>query len=355
MGQPSIPFTQFDTSRMVAAHSFDLWREVVRGAYDLSASDRSSPSLRISTGMWEAERLVLGFCRCEAGRVDRRGTLVGHSGRFLKLRWFSRGEVRLIHGGDTTVIGPGAIHLIDQSREIVEISAAHAQHTVFLPHVVVGYDPSRHPVWLSFPLDRPIGRLLGDAMTAFIRELPRATADEAPPLEAGFIGLARGLLSGALDSAEDESVAEARLRVMKRHLDRRLSEPELGIASLLGAFGATRSTIFRDFRGDGGVDRYILDRRLERAFADLASRTGRRGIVREVLEAWGFESASHFSRLFRERYGMTPGEAVGLNARPSGGGTGEGPKSLSPATEAAAEPDPRALSRVYERIAGAWG
>ena len=127
MSPSSLPFTQIDTTRLSAAELFDLWREVVRGAYDLTPSERQRPSLRISTGMWEAERLVLGYCRCEAARVDRRGALVGHAGRFLKLRWFSRGEVRLIHGGATTVIGPGAIYLIDQSREIVEYSAPHEQ------------------------------------------------------------------------------------------------------------------------------------------------------------------------------------------------------------------------------------
>lgn len=350
MGRSAISLTEFDTTGVVQSESFDLWREVVRGTYDLSAADKSQPSLRISTGLWEAERLVLGYCRSEAARVDRSGKLIGHAGRFLKLRVFSEGEVRLVHGGETTVIGPGAVHLIDQSREIVEISSRHAQRSVFLPHVLVGYDPTRHPVWMSFPLDRPIGRILGDAMTLFAGELPQAKCDEANPLEAGFIGLVRGLLSGAVESA-DRPVARARITAMKRHLDGRLREPGLGIDSLLATFGTARSTVYRDFQADGGVERYILSRRLDRAFADLAGSAGHRGVVRKVSEAWGFESASHFTRLFRERYGMTPGEAVGLNAQPL-------PQIVVPtpaAKKAADVPDPRALARVYQRIAGNWG
>ncbi|OWJ77109.1 hypothetical protein CDV49_11800 [Haematobacter genomosp. 1] len=62
----------------------------MRGDYDLSASDRAQPSLRISTGLWEGRRLVAGYCRCEAGRVDRPGALRANAGRFLKLRRFSR-------------------------------------------------------------------------------------------------------------------------------------------------------------------------------------------------------------------------------------------------------------------------
>jgi hypothetical protein len=94
---------------MSAASSFDLWREVLRGGYDLTAADRARPSLRISMGMWEADRLVMAYCRPRAGRVDRRGTLSGRSGRFLKLRWFSGGSVRLVPGDDATAIGPGAV------------------------------------------------------------------------------------------------------------------------------------------------------------------------------------------------------------------------------------------------------
>ncbi|WP_290687249.1 hypothetical protein, partial [Haematobacter sp. UBA3484] len=50
----------------------------------------AQPSLRISTGLWEGRRLVAGYCRCEAGRVDRPGALLANAGRFLKLRRFSR-------------------------------------------------------------------------------------------------------------------------------------------------------------------------------------------------------------------------------------------------------------------------
>ncbi len=353
MSHHSVQFTRFDTTRTPAPESFDLWREVLRGSYDLTAANQDRPSLRISTGLWEAERLVLGYCKCEAGRVDRRGALVGRSGRFLKLRWFSRGEVRLVHGADTTVIRPGATHLIDQSREIIEISTEHEQRTVFVPHVLVGYEPARHPVWASFPLDEPIGRVLADAANSFYREMPQAADCETSALEAAFIGMLRGLLSGALDSTAEKTVAKSRANAMQSHLDRHLREPGLGVTTLLNAFGAARSTIYRDFEAVGGVNRYILDRRLERAFAELANHPGRRGIVRRISEGWCFESSSHFTRLFRDRYGMSPSEAVGLNAR-----SHDDDMAVDTASQAEVErsdSDPEALSRVYRRIARVFG
>lgn len=353
MSAHSVRFTHFDTTDARPQDSFELWREVLSGAYDLTAARKDRPSLRIDTGMWEAERLVMGFCRCEAARVDRRGAHIGRAGRFLKLRWFSSGQVRLIHGEESTVIGPGAIHVIDQSREIVEISSAHEQRSVFVPHAVLDYDPGRRPVWASLPLDTPAGRVLAAAFESFFRELPLAEAPQAAIVEAGFIGLLRGLVSGALETAAEAPAAAARAQAMMRFLDRNLADPTLGVESLLGTFGASRATVFRDFAASGGVQRYILERRLERAFADLAGHPGARGIVRAVAESWGFASESHFSKLFRQRYGMAPGEAVGLKAV----ATEPGPRDTGrPDRESAtADPDPAALARVYQRIAGLWG
>lgn len=186
-------------------------------------------------------------------------------------------------------------------------------------------------------------------MSLFFKELPRCTPADQPALEAGFFGLVQGLMSGALRSLAEESVTSARVAAMKAYIDRNLAEPTLGVDSLLAVFGAARTTAFRDFAEHGGIRNYITDQRLQRAYADLAGRQGRPGGVGAVAEAWGFRSVSHFSRLFRSRFGVPPGDVVGADIVRAAASP-----SVVPMYDRSV-PDPHNLSRVYERIVQNWG
>ena len=75
-------------------------------------------------------------------------------------------------------------------------------------------------------------------------------------------------------------------------------------------FHCSRATLYRVFKADGGVKRFVTDQRLARSFHDLASPgvSGQR--VKDVAEAWGFFNASHFNRLFRQRFDITPSDVM---------------------------------------------
>ena len=56
--------------------------------------------------------------------------------------------------------------------------------------------------------------------------------------------------------------------------------------------------------------RYILRRRLEECVRELAALPRRRSIT-EIAFLYGFKSATHFGRAFRDRYGVSPGKYAG--------------------------------------------
>ena len=61
--------------------------------------------------------------------------------------------------------------------------------------------------------------------------------------------------------------------------------------------------------------RYILRRRLEECARELAAAPRRRSIT-EIAFLYGFKSATHFGRAFRDRYGISPGKYPHTPARP---------------------------------------
>ena len=63
--------------------------------------------------------------------------------------------------------------------------------------------------------------------------------------------------------------------------------------------------------------RYILRRRLEECARELAA-TQRRRSITEIAFLYGFKSATHFGRAFRDRYGVSPGKYPDSAAHSSG-------------------------------------
>ncbi|OCP02913.1 MULTISPECIES: GlxA family transcriptional regulator [unclassified Ensifer] len=93
------------------------------------------------------------------------------------------------------------------------------------------------------------------------------------------------------------------IRIIER-MEANLAEP-VKLADMSPATGLSRRQMERLFRKEMGRTpaRYYLDLRLERAHLLLL--TSSLPVI-EIAVACGFSTASHFSRTYRERYGLTP-------------------------------------------------
>lgn len=105
------------------------------------------------------------------------------------------------------------------------------------------------------------------------------------------------------------SVAIARREQIRSYIESHLHDPGLTPGRVAAAVHLSARRLHQLFEPDGEtVGSYILRRRLEecaRAISDAAQR-GR--TVTEIAFLHGFNNASHFGRVFRERYGATPSD-----------------------------------------------
>jgi AraC-like DNA-binding protein len=101
--------------------------------------------------------------------------------------------------------------------------------------------------------------------------------------------------------------------VLRDYIEMNISEPGLSAEHLAKAFHMSRATVYRLFEAEGGVTNFIIARRLERSILMLTSQDKPR-YVGEIAFGLGFASEAHFSRKFRQRFGMSPREARNLRA-----------------------------------------
>ena len=136
------------------------------------------------------------------------------------------------------------------------------------------------------------------------------------------------LLSGSLSTLRDgeddgparQVVRNGMRRLVREHIERHLDAGHLSPETIAAALGISRSSLYRLFLRDGGVNAYIQGRRLDRCFDELLPGRRRPHRHRGACLPLRLSSESAFSRAFRLRFGASPSE---VRAHARGNGDGE--------------------------------
>jgi AraC family transcriptional activator of tynA and feaB len=115
------------------------------------------------------------------------------------------------------------------------------------------------------------------------------------------------------------SVIGGRYARARLFIEQNLNDPELSPHSVARALNVSARYLRMIFAREGEcISSYVLRRRLEETARQLADHRWRGRSICEIAFTWGFNSAPHFSRSFREYYGMPPREYRARQAMPNG-------------------------------------
>jgi AraC-like DNA-binding protein len=162
--------------------------------------------------------------------------------------------------------------------------------------------------------ESPAGAIIGASMRAFTRLAAKmmliefdALAESLPSL----LALAGKSIAPTLDRAGNGSAKPslAPFVTIRRYIDRNLAMPDLSAESMAAAFGLPRASLYRHFEPAGGIAKYIRNARLNRAPREITAAELSDPRIGHIASTLGFRNVSAFSRMLREVYGLTPGEA----------------------------------------------
>lgn len=112
-----------------------------------------------------------------------------------------------------------------------------------------------------------------------------------------------------------------------RFIDEHLADADLSPEVIAGAHHISVRYLHKLFQDEGTtVGRWIQRRRLEECRRDLVLGVRNRRTIASVAGRWGFLSATHFSRVFRAAYGMSPSEWRDSAGQVPTGGRGTRPR-----------------------------
>ena len=142
-------------------------------------------------------------------------------------------------------------------------------------------------------------------------QLDILTQEDLSASEGTLIDLLCNALSGEADFGESAmtQVQVAHFQRVAAAIDGRLSFPELSLADVAGQVGLSVRYVQRLFELHGeSFSRYVRQKRLERSRTDLMDLSKKSLSIAQIAHRWGFSSAAHFSRSFRDAFGIAPRE-----------------------------------------------
>jgi AraC-like DNA-binding protein len=163
----------------------------------------------------------------------------------------------------------------------------------------------------------PVGRSsrLGALLSPFLSELADTVSSSQPAvgemLAWNTVNLLATLATEQLgkDATGTPDARSPLLARILRFVDLHLTDPALSPEVIAGAHHISVRYLHKLFQDEGTtVGRWIQRRHLEECRRDLLHRIRGRQTIAAVAGRWGFLSATHFSRVFRAAYGMSPSE-----------------------------------------------
>lgn len=149
--------------------------------------------------------------------------------------------------------------------------------------------------------------------TDFARSLMRCEKRLDSAAEDGLGSALSSIVAAALGSAVapeqpmEPGLRSATLSAIERYISESLANPALSPETIAGRFRLSRRALYSLFEdAPESISGTIRSLRLERSAQDLAQPHG--PTILEVALRWGFNDSSHFSRLFKRRFGVCPRE-----------------------------------------------
>jgi AraC-like DNA-binding protein len=294
--------------------AFEYWHDLVCAAFvnlDCYATEREGFSGSICS--WPISTLHLSTMASDRMKLVRSHRQIAKAREdcFL-IALEARTTSALVQDGREGLLEAGDFAIVDSTRPYTVLFQESFEHRVLRI-------PRREMLQRIGNLDALTGLAIngrsgvGKLASTLCRMLPAELETLDPGLHEQVAGTLLDLFAAALGShltagaVSESATRNAWFVRIRNYIEAHLGDPELSrpmIATALGVSARYVSDIFG--ANELSVSHYIWERRLQKCHAALADPFQRGRSISSIAFGWGFNDMSHFSRLFKGRYGVSP-------------------------------------------------
>ncbi|MFI1790603.1 helix-turn-helix domain-containing protein [Streptomyces olivaceoviridis] len=338
---PGAPGTLHSTKTVPAHRRRAYWREALSqtfGAVDPGVPDDVACGTIRTSPLGPMQTVAVEGDPQRAPRT-RRVIAQGGNDDYVVVMLLCQGAAHVEQDGREARVRPGQLFVYDMARPVqLTFPEPFLTKSLVLPREVLGLSESELRRITAAPLgsESAVGGLLTPLLSRLVDSAATYPQRTGELIARNVVDLVQTLAEERLGGGTEDPASGARMSLVRirAYIDRHLAHPDLSPDSIARAHHISVRYLHKLFElEDITVSRWIQQRRLEHCRRDLARRESADLTVAAVAHRWGFTSASHFSRVFRAAYGVSPAawraSALREWSAPFRGGTAAIPASLS--------------------------
>ncbi len=293
---------------------FEFWRDLVCDKIIHLDIERVFPDKpffgSIKTGL--LGNLQLAAVHSIAQKARRSGHQIAEANEDKALFCFQlTGKAFLLHDGRAEEVLPGDWAYCDTTRPFqwsfpdrhIQLALKLSRHSLLKYAALPAVMPVR-----AFSGKQGLGGVVFDMVTSIWNQADHIHNHQIEVLERIVAELLATVLHEQLAApAKGARSRMVRLVEAKAKIRQQLDDPNLSVASIAHQLKVSVRYLHFLFNTEGTtVGRYIRERRLEKCKHDLGNPLLKDRSITEILYSRGFNDSSHFSKLFKKRYGLSP-------------------------------------------------
>jgi AraC-like DNA-binding protein len=290
--------------RCGTALPFDLWREALDRDYALGCQQPRGTAFASAISMDWIGGLKVADVRMTPQTLSPQGRQRAQED-VLMVKMIVEGEAVFERDGEQCRFGAGGLIIVDPAQPFLEHVAEHAKLLVVsCPKQALRERGYRYRLnrWVAPDTSSPDVRLVQDMIRLIATHSPVLNEEMRARLGYQLLDLMDVIIR------EDMATPAETMRLkVKHYIAQNLGDTTLDAAKIAAAVNLSTGHLNRLFAAeDSSLMRFVWNRRLDLAREMLAAPRWRGQSIEAIAWRCGFVSAAHFSRMFKERYDMTP-------------------------------------------------
>jgi AraC-like DNA-binding protein len=304
---------QWTTKGLSPSDSTDAWQDALQqnyGRWQVTQAVEPGFSAQVRNRDFNGLRVVECVCDpCTGRRVPQ--LIAQDDAAYIGVQITRSGSERFHLGGDNIAVGSGdlVIWTSDQPTEFTVVEKLH-KVSLILPWSDIRDRLPRGAKFSGTVIDSRsgIGAVLFSHVDNLATHLEAFSENDQASVRRATLELLCAAMSYRVD-APPKGLAQRYLKQLQEYILRNLQDEHLSPKSIASANHMSSRYVHMLFAQLGvSVSAWIREQRLQRCREDLQSSRYRDSSVSEIAYTWGFLDSAHFSRIFKQRFGLNPRE-----------------------------------------------
>ena len=297
-----------------------FWQEVSKLIYEVSPVDEDGHAELIGTIRSRIfDSMVLGDTTFNEQICRRTPEIIARSNLDIcLLQLVLSGEYTGDFDGTYVQVQPGDMFFVDLTKVLDSHKEAGARVTLAIPRFEINkWFPAKDLHGLILPRNVNINQVLFDFILSLDGALDFIQETEIPAIKEALVLLLVAAVNGvALSPAQSSAIDQTMRQRVIDYIDLNIRDRRLSPKTIMANFKLSHSHLYRQFEQDDGITKLIRQKRLDLAYRYLIHSKGKAETLKEIAYKCGFSDRAQFTRLFKERYDVSPHDLRELKRLP---------------------------------------